>query len=586
MSGFKTVKPDLNVRKSAFNASASGTRFVTSSFSSASGLTEDVAKNKIEKNDNETAKAAKAAGITAFMVTDSAVHAEKVYSRATKKRQKNSFKRTVSKKAPAPETEEYVPADVGNVNRKEADVRQAGFKIAGSSQSGVSSASGFRTAGNLQTKTSVARTAGFKSLIEKKKPSHVHTGKIKSGHRRAAATAMAKNAVVAADVARQHRKTGKKLAEVAAKMLKKTGGLMFKTAGIILVPAAGIMVFVFLAVSLVDGIVSFFTGAGSTKFTGYMDYRIGLYNDNYTRAISDIKAQYPPDAKLEFVGRRADIYDMLYIWLLVTNESKIIDDVTKNTTNLVDSRDFNNIMEFMSPYPTAEDTKYDSEENILTILISNRSNEEAVAFFSPDCSEKKIISCKSDILELRQADITQTVLKFSPITIAESAMNENGTIGGKRYIEYFVPPEETEKYEKDWSLAFIQWCISHCTDDVDRTAVPFGIKDVSELQEHFMAKSETEGGYWEPAASGYIPESGNLIFLKDAAGCSVGIVDRVTNNTVYVIQGNVEKDGLYEYGAGLYGTVNVVEYNLDSSDIEGYALPDYYNVRQESENIG
>lgn len=77
-------------------------------------------------------------------------------------------------------------------------------------------------------------------------------------------------------------------------------------------------------------------------------------------------------------------------------------------------------------------------------------------------------------------------------------------------------------------------------------------------------------GIWH-SGSGYTPKKGDIIFFT-SNGYSpyhVGLVENVSGNTVYTVEGNVHDGSGYNYG------VRKRSYNINSSQILGYGSPRY-----------
>ena len=111
-----------------------------------------------------------------------------------------------------------------------------------------------------------------------------------------------------------------------------------------------------------------------------------------------------------------------------------------------------------------------------------------------------------------------------------------------------------------WCAMFVCWCANEAgisTDVIPRFSL------VGDGVNWFQNK-----GQWRNA--GTYPQKGDIIFFGTSS--HVGIVESVSGDTVYTIEGNVHDGSGYNYG------VRRLSYSVYNSYIQGYGVPDYGDV--------
>lgn len=110
-----------------------------------------------------------------------------------------------------------------------------------------------------------------------------------------------------------------------------------------------------------------------------------------------------------------------------------------------------------------------------------------------------------------------------------------------------------------WCDMFVSWCAAQAGegDAVGKFAYcPYHVQFFKNKGQWFAKGAKT-------------PQPGDIIFFGDAD--HVGIVESVSGNTVYTIEGNTRETGYSTNGGGVYRK----SYSLTSSYIMGYGRPNY-----------
>lgn len=102
----------------------------------------------------------------------------------------------------------------------------------------------------------------------------------------------------------------------------------------------------------------------------------------------------------------------------------------------------------------------------------------------------------------------------------------------------------------DWCAMFVAFCLHYA--NIPGDAIPYSASCTE-----WMAKLESAGAF-RTAASGYIPEQGDLVFFDIEGKAHVGIVIKVDDSDMISVEGNVN------------GAVVRKEYALSDSSIVGY----------------
>ena len=128
----------------------------------------------------------------------------------------------------------------------------------------------------------------------------------------------------------------------------------------------------------------------------------------------------------------------------------------------------------------------------------------------------------TDDLRQNLAGIAQTQVGYTESEWNFEVDGNGNRRGYTRYGAWYGAPYS------DWSAMFVSFCLHYA--HADPTEYPGNIGADS------MASAWNRLGHYAPAGE-YTPEEGDLVFLNNNR---VGIVTKVTNGTIYVIQGDTE----------------------------------------------
>lgn len=146
---------------------------------------------------------------------------------------------------------------------------------------------------------------------------------------------------------------------------------------------------------------------------------------------------------------------------------------------------------------------------------------------------------------------------YSNLAIVEMARSQIGNVGGAIYKSWYgLHPTDS------WCAAFVSWCADQC-GYINAGVFP-KFASCGDGITHYFAPNNV---YWSVASQGpYVPSPGNLIFFDwehDGVQDHVGIVEKYENGVIYTIEGNTSN------------SVRERTYSVYSSDIFGFAFPDY-----------
>lgn len=137
-------------------------------------------------------------------------------------------------------------------------------------------------------------------------------------------------------------------------------------------------------------------------------------------------------------------------------------------------------------------------------------------------------------------------------------------------IGYKEQGENKTKYGKWYGLNGAKWChmfVSWCADQSgESTSVVPKTASVSIGMEFYKKK-----GLFKYKGK-YTPKRGDIIYFKSSGASHVGIVEKVSGNTVHTIEGNASNK------------VTRRSYQLSDAKITGYGIPKYANLNNSSSN--
>lgn len=154
---------------------------------------------------------------------------------------------------------------------------------------------------------------------------------------------------------------------------------------------------------------------------------------------------------------------------------------------------------------------------------------------------------------------------------------DNGTAGYTKYGESFGDPTG------EWCAYFISWCAREA--EIPTSVMP-RLGNCATMVKWYETNS-----VFHTASSGYIPKTGDLVFINWSGGETakhVGIITGVSGDTLYTIEGNTGVGRGYEcmartrrlsasYIVG-YGVVDGIIEGCSILDIECQKIPDQYDA--------
>jgi len=140
--------------------------------------------------------------------------------------------------------------------------------------------------------------------------------------------------------------------------------------------------------------------------------------------------------------------------------------------------------------------------------------------------------------------------------IVSIALGEVGNVGGEKYWRWYGFNSKVE-----WCACFVSWCANEC-GYIDTGIIPkFAL--CSDGADWFKSRKQ-----WLDRSS--VPSAGMIAFFdwnnengQDGSANHVGIVQKVENGKVYIIEGNTSN------------SCKVKEYSLDYYEILGYGVSEY-----------
>lgn len=152
----------------------------------------------------------------------------------------------------------------------------------------------------------------------------------------------------------------------------------------------------------------------------------------------------------------------------------------------------------------------------------------------------------------------------------------------KKEIGYTERNNNNNKYgaafkanNQPWCAYFVSWC-------ADKAQIPKSIIPVNGYVPGIVSYYQKKGLFKK--RSSYIPKYGDLIifdFNRNGTGDHIGIVEKVSNDKVYTIEGNTSKQGENANGDGVWNKYRSLSYG----GILGYCAIKYEDdIKEVDEN--
>ena len=382
----------------------------------------------------------------------------------------------------------------------------------------------------------------------------------------AAKAASVDSARAAASKAKQLAATAKETGIKAIKALMHAAraavrSLMLLAAGAS-VPILTALIMICAAASIVGSVFGIFFSGGSKG--GTLRSEVKKINQEYEEKIENIKADTEHD-KMHMEGTKATWPDVLAVYSvkMVNNpedpeevatmsrkKSKFLkktfwemNDVTSGTekvteTTVVDGKDQQSTYTVLN-ITTTHKTAWEMADK----LDFNDEQRQQLA----KLLDEKNQTCWNDVLYgIGKGDKN----------IVSIALSQVGNVGGEPYWSWYGFQARVP-----WCACFVSWCADQCGYIEDGIIPKFA--GVGTAEDFYK-----ERGQW--ADRNYVPSPGDIIFFDweeygqpDGFTDHVGLVERVSDNRVYTIEGNSGNQCLN------------LSYPLGDPEIYGYGIPQY-----------
>lgn len=385
-----------------------------------------------------------------------------------------------------------------------------------------------------------------------------------------AAKATAKVAVEEAKViAKATAEVIKVVAKAAISAVEEIGALIAAGGWIAVAVILVIIILVILAAS-VFGI--FFSNNQDDSSMNMMSV-VQSINSEYEAKIEEIQLKNPTD-NVEMSGSRAVWSEVLAVYAAKVNydadNPQDVITLDENKVNILSSIFWDmNIISSKTETKTVTvinetddgngniiQTETQEEQSFLYITVTHKTAEEISAQYGFSNEQKSALDA---LLAPENAEMWSAVIygTFGNSNIADVARSQIGNIAGEPYWRWYGFESRVE-----WCACFVSWCANEC-GYIDTGVIP---KYASCALGSQWFKDR---GLWQ--SNSYLPKSGDIIFLdwanengtRDGVPDHTGIVDRVDENYIYTIEGN------------LGNTCRQNKYPIDSANIFGYGTPAY-----------
>lgn len=361
----------------------------------------------------------------------------------------------------------------------------------------------------------------------------------------------------------------KAVAQAVISAVQEIGALIAAGGLVALAVILVIIIVVILAASVYGIFFSNNQGDGSMNMMSVVQN----INSEYEAKIEEIQLKNPTD-NVEMSGSRAVWSDVLAVYAVTVNYdentpqdvitldedkvsilSSIFWDMnaisskteTKTVTVVNETDDGNgNIIQ----------TETQEEQSFLYITVSHKTAEEISAQYNFSSEQKSALDA---LLAPENAELWSSVIygSIGDSNISDVARSQIGNIGGEPYWRWYGFESRVE-----WCACFVSWCANEC-GYIDAGVIP---KYASCAIGSQWFKDR---GLWQNGS--YTPKSGDIIFfdwadengVRDGVTDHTGIVDRVDENYIYTIEGN------------LGNACKQNKYPIGSADIFGYGTPAY-----------
>ncbi len=456
-----------------------------------------------------------------------------------------------------------------------------------------------KAVGNSSKKTikQSARSAGNKNIKTVGKSGQTAHKSIKTAQKtsKAAIKTAQKTAKNAKKAAKASAKAAKKSAQAAKAAAKATARSIkaavratvvavkaaiagIKSLGTVIVAGGWVAVAIILVIILLFGYIAFsvygiFMAENDTSTGLTLKDAVESVNQEYQNKLIETRNKYIYDT-LEMQGSRASWIEVLTIYTVKVNtdpdypqevasmdEKKIqlLKDVfwdMHTITTELKAKTVTEVTETKDTYGNIVTTEKQVAKTILYIKVTHKSLNEMNAIYGFNEEQRGYVR---DLTAPENKGLWGDVLKGTSDIYGEIvtvALNQEGNIGGKPYWSWYGFDSRVS-----WCACFVSWCANECGYIDDGIIPKFAGCDTG-------VKWFKDRSLWADKTSE--PSIGAIVFFdwkndngQDGSADHTGIVQKVENGKVFVVEGNSSD------------SVKVNSYDIGYYEILGYGIPNY-----------
>ena len=405
---------------------------------------------------------------------------------------------------------------------------------------------------------------------------------------RRAAKAAKKAAEASAKASKKATEASKKTAEATAKTTKAAvkatiaavkstvSGTQKLSAAI---GAGGCFAIIVIVIAVTFGMITatcfgiFYWRGSSSDYT--IQDAIEDIDHEFRLKINEIESEYSYDS-LEIHGNHIDWKNVLAVYavkastdpgnaqeVVTMNDNKyeILKNVFWNMHDISASSETKTVKTYTETIDEGGELVLEESEKtlcFLTITVKQKTVDEMKLIYGFNDDQNNQID---ELLSENNAKLWNNVLNgFTDKNIVDVARSQIGNIGGQPYWSWYGFDNRVE-----WCACFVSWCANEC-GYIDDGLIP---KTTSCQAGVNWFK---ERGEWQDRD--YIPKSGDIVYFdwdsketggQDGVADHVGIVEKVINDMIYVIEGNSDdrcSERIYHIGYSEILGYGVMQYKI------------------------
>ena len=202
--------------------------------------------------------------------------------------------------------------------------------------------------------------------------------------------------------------------------------------------------------------------------------------------------------------------------------------------------------------PTGTTTNDTNQKQILYITVNSKTADEMMKQYYFTLNQRNEVN---ELLKEEYADLWSSVIYGTSIgspSLVQIAKSQLGNVGGQPYWSWYGYNSRVE-----WCATFVSW-VANEAGYIDSNVIPKFAGVYTGIEWFKMM------GQWKD--NSYIPNEGAIIFYDwetDGSPDHVAIVEKVENNKIYTIEGNMDDK------------VQNLNYDVNDKVIFGYGVPNY-----------